>query len=105
MLQEDEPTHELVNNLIGTQQPLDSKMAASKLSIFQHSSPLTSEQVTKDPQFSMPGEEVVVGADGRTRRRAVFEDDEDEDDEDDDDEDDESEDEEEEDEVCMTHFP
>ena len=70
-------------------------MAASKLSIFQDSSPLTSEQVSKDPQFTMPAEEVVIGEDGRTRRRAVFKDDDDDDDGGDEDDEDSSEEEEE----------
>ena len=51
-------------------------MAASKLSIFQDSSPLTSEQVSHDAQFDLPEEEMVTGDDGRVRRRAVFKDEE-----------------------------
>ena len=78
--EEEQPTHELVNNLISTQNTLDTKMAASKLSIFQDSSPLTSEQVSHDAQFNMPEEEMVTEEDGRVRRKAVFKDDEEADD-------------------------
>ena len=49
-------------------------MAASKLSLFHDSIPMTSEEVSSNSVRlgSMPTEEAVEDADGRVRRRAVF---------------------------------
>ncbi|XP_038061979.1 ribosome biogenesis protein BMS1 homolog isoform X2 [Patiria miniata] len=72
-LEEDKPTNELVSGLITAQHTLDTKMAASKLALFQGSTPMTSNEVTNEPQtITMPTEETVATQDGRIRRRAVF---------------------------------
>ena len=88
--EEEGPTKELVANLIGSQKTLDTKMAASKLTLFSHSDPVTSQDIRT----------IEGAADGRVRRKAVHLDDmDDDDDDDDDDEDDDDDDEEEEEEV------
>ncbi|XP_071805249.1 ribosome biogenesis protein BMS1 homolog [Asterias amurensis] len=102
--EEEQPANELVSSLITTQHTLDTKMAASKLSLFHDSVPMTSEEVSSNNvrPGSMPTEEAVEDADGRVRRRAVFgkedeeEEESDEEDEDDSEEEDEEDDEDEE---------
>ena len=62
-----------MSGLITTQHTLDTKMAASKLTLFQDSTPMTSEEVSSNLRlFSMPMEEVMEDAGGLIRRRAVF---------------------------------
>ncbi|XP_022110222.1 ribosome biogenesis protein BMS1 homolog [Acanthaster planci] len=77
--EEDKPANELVSSLISTQHTLDTKMAASKLALFRGSEPMTSDEVTSDSRFvAVPTEDVIAIEDGRTRRRAVFEEESDE---------------------------
>ncbi|XP_066304879.1 ribosome biogenesis protein BMS1 homolog isoform X1 [Branchiostoma lanceolatum] len=65
-------THELVSSIIDTKHTIDTKMAASEVSIFRGSVPVTSTQV--ESSASGPQEEMVTDeTTGRTRRRAVFE--------------------------------
>ncbi|XP_006816551.1 ribosome biogenesis protein BMS1 homolog [Saccoglossus kowalevskii] len=89
LTEEEKPVHEMVTNIIGTQQTIDSKMAKSKLSLFKASKPLISDQV--EGKFAMPTEELVIH-DGRTRRKAVFTNEDGDDNDSDDDDDDESDD-------------
>ncbi|MEE6488718.1 hypothetical protein FKM82_015336 [Ascaphus truei] len=66
------PSHELVQSLISTNVTIDSKMSASKVSLFTDSKPLGLEDV-ENKEFAMPTEERVVDAKtGRVRRKAVF---------------------------------
>ncbi|XP_075466527.1 ribosome biogenesis protein BMS1 homolog isoform X2 [Ascaphus truei] len=66
------PSHELVQSLISTNVTIDSKMSASKVSLFTDSKPLGLEDV-ENKEFVMPTEERVVDAkSGRVRRKAVF---------------------------------
>ncbi|XP_077998767.1 ribosome biogenesis protein BMS1 homolog [Glandiceps talaboti] len=67
--EEETPSHELVTNIISTQQTIDSKMAASKLSLFQESQPISSDQVKGSS--TVPWEDVIE-EDGRVRRKAIF---------------------------------
>ncbi|XP_078577758.1 ribosome biogenesis protein BMS1 homolog isoform X2 [Branchiostoma floridae x Branchiostoma japonicum] len=88
-------THELVSSIIDTKHTIDTKMAASEVSIFRGSVPVTSTQM--ESSASGPEEEMVTDeTTGRTRRRAVFEEEEEEEggeDSSDEEEDDEDEDE------------
>ncbi|XP_078658723.1 ribosome biogenesis protein BMS1 homolog isoform X2 [Branchiostoma floridae x Branchiostoma belcheri] len=65
-------TQELVSSIIDTKHTIDTKMAASEVSIFRGSVPVTSTQM--ESSASGPQEEMVTDeSTGRTRRRAVFE--------------------------------
>nr|XP_054769172.1 ribosome biogenesis protein BMS1 homolog [Lytechinus pictus] len=99
--EEDGPTKELVNNLIGSQKTLDTKMAASKLTLFADSNPVTSQDVAMDTSITSQDADISSDGKSRVRRRAVHlgemdDDDEDEDDDDDDDEEEDDDDDEEE---------
>eukprot|EP00057_Strongylocentrotus_purpuratus_P007511 XP_011661985.1 PREDICTED: ribosome biogenesis protein BMS1 homolog [Strongylocentrotus purpuratus] len=94
-VQEEGPSQELVTNLIGSQKTLDTKMAASKLTLFTDSNPVTSQDVAMDTNLS------TTEGNLRVRRRAVHlqdMDDESDEDEEDDEEDDENEEDDEDDE-------
>ncbi|KAM3834706.1 ribosome biogenesis protein BMS1 homolog [Vipera latastei] len=94
--EEGRPNHELVQSLISAHSTIDAKMASSKVSLFMDSQPLETEEVENESVFAMPQEEQERDPQtGRTRRKAVFEN-EDRSDEEDDEEDDEEEEEEEE---------
>ncbi|KAJ8021440.1 Ribosome biogenesis protein BMS1-like [Holothuria leucospilota] len=69
------PTNELVTNLIGAQQTLDSKMATSQMTLFEGASPVTAGDVEEDDNRGYNEEAVEV--DGRRRRRVKFEDEDD----------------------------
>lgn len=93
-----------MTNLIGSQKTLDTKMAASKLTLFTDSNPVTSEDVAMDTNLSLRGQDIATEGNLRVRRRAVHlqdmddddeDDDEDEEEDEEDDEDDEDEDDEE----------
>uniref|UniRef100_A0A670Z6A8 BMS1 ribosome biosis factor n=1 Tax=Pseudonaja textilis TaxID=8673 RepID=A0A670Z6A8_PSETE len=68
------PNHELVQSLISAQSTIDAKMASSKVSLFMDSKPLETADVENESIFPMPKEEMEADPrTGRTRRKAVFE--------------------------------
>ncbi|XP_051897648.1 ribosome biogenesis protein BMS1 homolog [Pristis pectinata] len=70
--EEQRPTHELMQSLITTHSTIDSKMVSSKVSLFMDSHPLRCEELEEN-RCKMPREEKLIDAeDGRVRRRALF---------------------------------
>ncbi|XP_028844933.1 ribosome biogenesis protein BMS1 homolog isoform X2 [Denticeps clupeoides] len=80
------PTTELVQSLIGTHATLDSKMAASKVSLFSGTAALSQDDVEEDSMQQPTESHVWDPKTHRERRKAVFTGEEEEDDHDDDDE-------------------
>merc|ERR1719505_126987 len=78
-----EPENKLVSSLHSSQSTIDTKMAASQLSIFKDSTPVTGDEVKMDSKWTMPEEETVTDSSGRVRRRAVFDNDKEDENEDD----------------------
>ncbi|XP_070608089.1 ribosome biogenesis protein BMS1 homolog [Erythrolamprus reginae] len=72
--EEERPNHELVQSLISAHSTIDAKMASSKVSLFMDSEPLDAEDMENESVFAMPKEEKEMDLpSGRTRRKAVFE--------------------------------
>ncbi|XP_058043858.1 ribosome biogenesis protein BMS1 homolog [Ahaetulla prasina] len=90
--EEERPNHELVQSLISAHSTIDAKMASSKVSLFTDSKPLDTEDVENESVFAMPKEEKETDPrTGRTRRKAVFENEDQSDDDDDEEEEEEEE--------------
>ncbi|CAH1795459.1 unnamed protein product [Owenia fusiformis] len=81
--EKERPSNAMVSTMMDSQQTLDAKMASSQLSLFKDTAPLTSEDIEGNPNFEMPSEEKVLDDSGRTRRKAIFDKDENDDGDDD----------------------
>ncbi|XP_069741976.1 ribosome biogenesis protein BMS1 homolog [Narcine bancroftii] len=76
--EEQRPTHELMQSLVTTHSTIDNKMISSQVSLFTESQPLRYEELEEN-RSKMPKEKKLIDqGNGRVRRKALFDDEEEE---------------------------